>query len=890
MRDFQVKSKTAALALTVLLSASAGSFVCGQESVWQALFASGVNAAQARNWPEAEKQLTAAWNSANDFENSDARKAKTLRALAGVYSSTGNYGAAETHYQQLIRLDESATDAVRFVDLRSLNHVLMAEGKFADAEKILQQQQEIAEKLNESNAKASVYTDLAMLYQRTGAIGKVEALLLQAIKLKEQDHSKSDPAVLIAQERLADFYLSQGRLAEAETLYTLATTQRQIINAKDLSLSKNLASLAVLYQKQGKDAKADSTSKQAIAEVEKQFGQSQELAAALVVRGRLLSENRPDLAIIVLQKALQIRLKEATSDDQQLSATLLALGNAYLECDNYRATEKSVKQALAIDEKAAGRKSPAVVLDLTTLGQLYLRQGKYSLSEQVYKEALEISRAIHGDEHPEAATCMNNLAFLYSNMGRLDQAEALLTQALAVREKVYGKSHIQVAQNLVNLADILVRNDQKAKAVPFLVRALAIEEQSLGADHDYVALILRELVDILKDDTAHLDSAEQYARRLLARDQRLTSESNLLVARDLEILAKVLISANKTAEAKPLIVRARSIEKAEKGLYFEQNQPAEAVTSAPPGARPIQDKWALVVGISSFQDSSLNLRFAAKDAIDFKNFLITRANFQPDHVKLVTDQDATRSNIVALLGDKWLKRVVKKDDMAVIYISSHGTQAASQVGGANFIVPYEGNGHNIVFSGIPMQWLVAGLKSLVPSDRICVFLDVCHGGAATNSDVPKEKAVYTEVAETAEPAGPEATGGKGIYRIRNITAETLVSPPGQIVVAASQADQISWESKRYSNGVFTRRLIEGLTLHGTDTTLNQAFNYLKEQVEEEVLRDRTQLQAPVVVPKLGLDNEPQLGSKPASPRSPVEILVKPSGTKASSSSVTVKKQ
>ncbi len=886
MRDFQIKSKTAALALTVLLSASAGSFVFGQESVWQALFASGANAAQARNWPEAEKHLTAAWNSANEFENSDPRKAKTLRALAGVYSASGNYVAAESHYQQLLKLDDGATDAVRFVDLRALNHVLVAAGKFADAEKILQQQQEIAEKLNESNARASVCTDLAMLYQRTGSIGKVETLLLQAIKLKEQDHSKSDAAVLIAQERLADFYLSQGRLSEAETLYTLATTQRQIINAKDLSLSKNLASLAVLYQKQGKDAKADSTSKQAIAEVEKQFGQSQELAAALVVRGRLLSENRPDLAIIVLQKALQIRLKEATSDDQQLSATLLALGNAYLECDNYRATEKSVKQALAIDERAAGRKSPAVVLDLTTLGQLYLRQGKYSLSEQVYKEALEISRAIHGDEHPEVATCMNNLAFLYGNMGHLDQAQALLTQALAVREKVYGKSHIQVAQNLVNLADILVRNDQKSKAVPLLVRALAIEEQSLGADHDYVALILRELIDIMKDDNAQLDAAEQYARSLLARDQRLTSDSNLLVARDLEILAKVLISANKTAEAKPLIAQARSIEKAEKGLYFEQNQPA--VVAAPAGAKPIQDKWALVVGISSFQDSSLNLRFAAKDAIDFKNFLITRANFQPDHVKLITDQDATRSNIVALLGDKWLKHVVKKDDMAVIYISSHGTQAASQVGGANFIVPYEGNAQNIVFSGIPMQWLVAGLKDLVHSDRICVFLDVCHGGAAANSEVLKEKSAYSEPAETAQ--SPGESGGKGIYRIRNITAETLVSPPGQIVVAASQADQISWESKRYSNGVFTRRLIEGLTLNGADTTLNQAFNYLKEQVEEEVLRDRTQLQAPVVVPKLGLDNEPKLGTKPANPRSPAEILAKPSGTKASSSSVTVKKQ
>lgn len=68
-------------------------------------------------------------------------------------------------------------------------------------------------------------------------------------------------------------------------------------------------------------------------------------------------------------------------------------------------------------------------------------------------------------------------------------------------------------------------------------------------------------------------------------------------------------------------------------------------------------------------------------------------------------------------------------------------------------------------------------------------------------------------------------------------------------MASSSASQISWESKNYQNGVFTRRLIEGLRQNGDKTTLDQAFSYMKARVEEEVLRDRAQVQTPIMEKK-----------------------------------------
>ncbi|HNA73861.1 MAG TPA: hypothetical protein PKW73_11005, partial [Candidatus Obscuribacter sp.] len=63
---------------------------------------------------------------------------------------------------------------------------------------------------------------------------------------------------------------------------------------------------------------------------------------------------------------------------------------------------------------------------------------------------------------------------------------------------------------------------------------------------------------------------------------------------------------------------------------------------------------------------------------------------------------------------------------------------------------------------------------------------------------------------------------------------------------SSAANQRSFESKRCTNGVFTRHLISALQKQGQNTTITEAFNYLKEQVENEVRFDRQLTQTPVM--------------------------------------------
>lgn len=84
---------------------------------------------------------------------------------------------------------------------------------------------------------------------------------------------------------------------------------------------------------------------------------------------------------------------------------------------------------------------------------------------------------------------------------------------------------------------------------------------------------------------------------------------------------------------------------------------------------PVGDKWALVIGVSQFKNQNIPLlKFAAKDASDFANYLVKDAHFAPDHVKVLTNEQATQKHIMSELGSKWLPHVATPDDLVVIFI------------------------------------------------------------------------------------------------------------------------------------------------------------------------------------------------------------------------------
>ena len=239
--------------------------------------------------------------------------------------------------------------------------------------------------------------------------------------------------------------------------------------------------------------------------------------------------------------------------------------------------------------------------------------------------------------------------------------------------------------------------------------------------------------------------------------------------------------------------------------------------------RPIRDKWALVVGVSEFANPALNLKYSAKDAKDFADYLVKEADFAPDHVKVLLNKDATERRILSELGDRWLPRVANPDDLVVIFVSTHGSGAELDVGGQNYLIAYDTDVQDLYTTGVPMQRLAKDIKDRVHCDRVVIFLDACHSGGVKSES-------------------------KGLTRT-GVDASELAIGSGRMVIASSAEDQVSWESKNGTNGVFTAALLQSLRKKGKETTVGEMFAELKDRVQDQVLRERGRLQTPVLESK-----------------------------------------
>lgn len=494
-------------------------------------------------------------------------------------------------------------------------------------------------------------------------------------------------------------------------------------------------------------------------------------------------------------------------------------------------------------DQAISQFSECIKLNPARADAFYWRAMAYQGIKQQDKALRDLDEAIR--LAPDCASCYLSRGLIYSNQGKLAEAleqfnealrydsnlaEAEINKKFCLKEiekqriakenpqpAVVKSSVLAVATNPINNGGRPVAkanptsstnttstagNTTKIAATPAatndpqwnkLEKELELKAQREKADADRaLALRLKQEAEVKRLDMKQKEIDERHERERIAKEERD---------------ARRIALATKTSGTTKTTGKTESQE--------EEQSALELVN------RPVRDKWALIVGISNFADSTLNLKYPSKDAKDFHDFLIKEANFKPDHVKLLVDKDATRANILTELGDKWLPRVANPDDLVLIYISSHGSASDMDVAGTNYLLAYDSQVDNLYASGLPMQDLTRIIKGRVHSDRVVLVLDACHSGAAE-------------------------AGSKGLHRTGNVDVDAVVAGTGQLVISSSQPSQVSWESKNYQNSVFTKCLIDSLRKDGANTTLGEAFTNLRDRVQEEVLRERGVMQTPVL--------------------------------------------
>ena len=220
--------------------------------------------------------------------------------------------------------------------------------------------------------------------------------------------------------------------------------------------------------------------------------------------------------------------------------------------------------------------------------------------------------------------------------------------------------------------------------------------------------------------------------------------------------------------------------------------------------------YLLAVGVSEYQNPDYRLRYAAKDARDLSSALGRQKEgiYREVSARVLVDAEASKDNI--LDGLDWIQKETTSKDVAIMYFSGHGINDAAQ---NYYYLPAEADLDRLKRTGVPFSDITTTVSAI--AGKVLFFIDTCHSGNLMKG----RKAVGTE---------------RDIVAVVN---ELASAENGAVVFASSTGNQYSYEDPSWSNGAFTKALIEGLSgkaAYGQDgrVTVNMLDLYLSERVKE----------------------------------------------------------
>ena len=232
----------------------------------------------------------------------------------------------------------------------------------------------------------------------------------------------------------------------------------------------------------------------------------------------------------------------------------------------------------------------------------------------------------------------------------------------------------------------------------------------------------------------------------------------------------------------------------------------------------VRDAVAIVIGIQNYKNLP-NASYATNDAIQFKDHAVRYLGVKPDNVKLLTDNNAQRADIL-LAFKYWLPAHINagKTDV-IIYFSGHGL-SQEQVK-QRYFLPFDVNTDLLEETAINQKNLFKQL-SLAGAKSVVVFLDTCFSGAnrVGQTLVQNQRAV-------------------------NLKQNAEALPAGFSVLSAASNQQVAYGDDSLQHGVFTFFLLKGISaeqgIHQSkQLNLGQLADYVTQKTRLYALNNNKQ--------------------------------------------------
>ncbi|HCR49588.1 MAG TPA: hypothetical protein DIW24_08165, partial [Bacteroidetes bacterium] len=216
-------------------------------------------------------------------------------------------------------------------------------------------------------------------------------------------------------------------------------------------------------------------------------------------------------------------------------------------------------------------------------------------------------------------------------------------------------------------------------------------------------------------------------------------------------------------------------------------------TLSEPDLSPYREKYALLVGINNYRDSTYRpLMYAVKDALTMRDILTGRFGYKPENITVLLNEEATKVRIEqAIERFSDTHSALSTDSVAVnaqllIYFAGHGDTAGRSGNQMGYVIAYDTSPLSPMSSGIRMDAFRSYTEHFIPK-HVLFLMDTCYGGLATVR------------------GGSTAETRAGDIFIRNIW-----NLKGREIITAGGPKEMVVESDDWEHSAFMRVLVDAL--------------------------------------------------------------------------------
>lgn len=199
---------------------------------------------------------------------------------------------------------------------------------------------------------------------------------------------------------------------------------------------------------------------------------------------------------------------------------------------------------------------------------------------------------------------------------------------------------------------------------------------------------------------------------------------------------------------------------------------------------------AVMVGISDYKSIS-DLNYCDDDVVDMKAALVKSKMWQNANIKTLIDKEATKEAIKNSILEYSGK--LGPEDTFLFFNSSHGTNSNKKA----CLCPYDTtySGGNLITETELKDWLKSLAKDPEKPPKVAVMIDSCYSGGFIDDKSLVPRFVKLE---------------KSKENFKGSLTKELSSLKNSVVLTASAASEVSYETGKLQNGLFAYYVVEGV--------------------------------------------------------------------------------